>query len=263
MNTCFPASIAAARWRARNAGGVASSTRSALPSSTLRYASNPTKHWESVILILGLRLGSSVAMVARLSRHFVRWSGKRSPSATSSMFSLDVRQSFTAPVPRPPHPISAMRIGFGAPLRIDGAWGSAIAAVAAAVVSTNSRRVTSRGCVGVMTVSRRKEYDAKADERSVGEPPAALGELRIGLVPRGRLSGSRMWAHAGRRVDPRAPAHHRRAVGHRDPFGAVAEQVVDAERVGVLRGDSVRLVRRVPAYQASASRRSADSDVSP
>src|SRR2546428_160018 len=112
----------------------------------------------------------------------------------------------------------------------------------AAVVSTNSRRVTSRGCVGVMTGSWRKEYDAETDERSVGEPPAALGELRIGLVPRGRLSGSRMLAHASRRVDPRAPAYHRRAVRYRDPFGDVAEQVVDAERVGVLRGDRVRLV---------------------
>src|SRR5437588_45474 len=200
MNTCFPASIAAARWRARNAGGVASSTRSALPSSTLRNASNPTQHWESLTLILGLSVGSSVAMVARLSRHFARWSGKRSPSATSSMFSLDVRQSFTAPVPRPPQPRRAMRIVFGARRPMDGAWGSAMAAVAAAVVSTNSRRVTSLGCLGVMTGSWRKEYNAEADERSVGEPPAALGKLRIGLVPGGRLRGSGTGSHPRRRV---------------------------------------------------------------
>src|SRR5207237_1044458 len=225
-----------------------SSTRSALPSSTLRYASNPTKHWESFTLILGLSVGSSVAMVVRLSRHFARWSGKRSPSATSSMFSLDVRQSFTAPVPRPPQPISAMRIVCGAPRAIDGAWarGSAMAAVAAAVVSTNSRRVTSRGCLRVMTGSWRKEYNAEADERSVGEPPAALGKLRIGLVPRGRLRGSGARAHARRRVGPRSPAHQRGAARNGDPFGHVAEQIVDAERVRLFRGDGVRFMYGVP-----------------
>src|SRR5205085_7324030 len=211
----------AARWRARKAGGVASRTRSALPSSTLRNASNPAQHWESLTLILGLSVGSSVAMVARLSRHFARWSGKRSPSATSSTFSLDVRQSFTAPVPRPPQPIRAMRIGFGTLRRMDGAPGRAMAAVAAAVVSTNSRRVTSRGCLGVMTGSWRKEYDTEADERRVGEPPAALGKLRIGLVPRGRLRSSGARAHAHRRVGPRSPAHHGGAVRHGDPFGHV------------------------------------------
>src|ERR1051326_5914219 len=70
------------------------------------------------------------------------------------MFTLAGSRSSAAAVPRPPHPISAMRIGLGAPLRIDGAWGRGMAAVAAAVVSTNSRRVTSRGCVGVMTASQ-------------------------------------------------------------------------------------------------------------
>src|SRR5205823_6543060 len=246
MNTCFPASIAAARSRARNAGGVASSTRSALLSSTLRYASTPVKHWESFTLILGVTVGSWVAMVARLSRHFVRWSGKRSPSATSSTFSLEVRQSFAAPVPRPPQPIRAMRSVFGARRAIDGAWGRARAAVAAAVVSTNARRVTSRGCVGVMTVSWREEYDAESDERCVGEPPAALGKLRIGFVPGGRLRGSGTGSHPRHRVGPRSAAYHGRAVGNGDPFGDIAEQVVDAERVGLFRGDGVRLVRGVP-----------------
>src|SRR5207248_8724335 len=247
MNTCFPASIAAARWRARNAGGVASSTRSALVSSTLRYASKPVKHWESFTLILGLSVGSSVAMVARFSRNLVRWSGNRSPRATSSTFSLDVRQSFAAPVPRPPQPIRAMRSVFGAPRAIDGAWGgSARAAVAAAVVSTNARRVTSRGCLGVMTVSWREEYDAKADERCVGEPPAALGKLRISFVPGGRLRSSGTGSHARHGVGPRSPAYHGGAIGKGDPFGDIAEQVVEAERVGPLRGDGVRLVCGVP-----------------
>src|SRR5207237_9528126 len=111
------------------------------------------------------------------------------------MFSLDVRQSFTAPVPRPPQPMRAMRIVFGAPRPMDGAWGSAMAAVAAAVVSTKARRVTSRGCLGVMTVSWREEYDAESDERCGGEPPAALGKLRIGLVPGVRLRGSGPGSH--------------------------------------------------------------------
>src|SRR2546421_4011326 len=247
-NPCSPASIAAARWRARNAGGVASSTRSALPSSTLRYASNPTKQWESLTLILGFSVGSSVTMVARLSRHFARWSGKRSPRATSSMLSLDVRQSFTAPVPRPPQPIRAMRIFFGAP-PIDagaGGRGSAMAAVATAAVSTNARRVTSRGCLGVMTDSWREEYETEADERSIGEPPAALGKLGIGLVPRGRLRGSGTRAHPRRRLGPRSTTHHGGAVRNGDPFGDIAEQIVRAERIGLFRGDGVRLVCGVP-----------------
>src|SRR5207248_924275 len=249
MNTCFPASIAAARWRARNAGGVASSTRSALLSSTLRYASKPVKHCESFTLILGLSVGSSVAMVARFSRHLVRWSGNRSPSATSSTFSLEVRQSFAAPVPRPPQPIKAMRSVCVARRAIDGAWGergSARAAVAAAVVSTNARRVTSRGCLGVMTVSWREEYDAKSDEWCVGEPPTALGKLRISFVPGGRLRSSGTGSHARHGVGPRSPAYHGGAIGNGDPFGDIAEQVVEAERVGPLRGDGVRLVCGVP-----------------
>src|SRR5438477_4191062 len=212
MNTCFPASIAAARWRTLNAGGVASSTRSALVSSTLRYASKPVKHWESFTLILGLSVGSSVAMVARFSRHLVRWSGNRSPRATSSTFSLEVRQSFAAPVPRPPQPIRAMRSVFGARRAIDAACGRARAADADAVVSTNARRVTSRGCLGVMTVSWREEYDAKSDEWCVGEPPAALGKLRIGFVPGGRLRSSGTGSHPRHRVGPRSAADHRRAV---------------------------------------------------
>src|SRR5439155_13399485 len=82
---------------------------------------------------------------------------------TSSTFSLEVRQSLAAPVPRPPQPIRAMRSVFGARRAIDGAWGgSARAAVAAAVVSTNSRRVTSRECVGVMMGSLGDRYDAAA-----------------------------------------------------------------------------------------------------
>src|SRR2546430_6657900 len=139
-----------------------------------------------------------------------------------------------------------MRIVFGARRATDGAGGRATAAVAAAVVSTNARRVTSRGCLGVMTVSRREEYDAKADERCVGEPPAALGKLRIGFVPGGRLRGSGTGSHPRRPVRPRSTAYHGRAVRNGDPFGDIAEQVVAAERVGPLRGDGVRLVGGVP-----------------
>src|SRR5256885_7431996 len=119
-----------------------------------------------------------------------------------------------------------MRIFFGAP-PIDagaGGRGSAMAAVATAAVSTNARRVTSRGCLGVMTDSWREEYETEADERSIGEPPAALGKLGIGLVPRGRLRRSGTPAHPRRRPRPRSSAHPRGARRDGDPFRDISQQ---------------------------------------
>src|SRR5947208_12642256 len=45
--------------------------------------------------------------------------------------------------------------------------------------------------------------DAEADEWRIREPPAALRELRVGLVPSGRLPGPGGRGHVVRRIVPR------------------------------------------------------------
>src|SRR6266480_511569 len=218
------------------------------PSPTLSR-SKPEKALASSSLIFALSppLVSSVAMRARFARHSVTRSGNRSPMATSSTRSDDVRQSFAAPVPRPPQPtrpirsVSARRISAGAP-------GNVRAAAAAALVWTNSRRVTSRGCwdfrlMAPTPLGSGFADEAEADERCIGEPPAALRELRIGLVPVGRLPGSGGGADAVRRIVPRPAAHDGPPTRVRaaDPLGHVAQHVVQAQRIGGLGGGGMGL----------------------
>ena len=68
--------------------------------------------------------------------------------ATSSTRSDEVRQSFAAPVPRPPQPTRPIRkVSARPPPTNAGAPGSVRAAAAAALAWTNSRRVTSHDCL--------------------------------------------------------------------------------------------------------------------
>src|SRR5207253_10774178 len=164
-------------------------------------------------LVLGPALVASVAMRARFARHSVTRSGNRSPTATSSTRADEVRQSFAAPVPRPPQPTRPIRkVSAGPPPTSAGAPGSVRAAAAAALAWTNSRRVTSHDCLdfrlmGLAPLGSGFADDAEADEWRIREPPAALRELRVGLVPGRRLPGPGGRGHVVRRIVPRPAAH--------------------------------------------------------
>ncbi len=114
INTCLPASIAAFRCPGRKCGGSVSITMSTSShATTFLCASQPTKHLSCVTftLLLTLVLLLEFSEGGRLSvfRHLSRRSLKRSPIATSSTFSEDLRHFVASCVPRPPHPIRPMR----------------------------------------------------------------------------------------------------------------------------------------------------------
>src|SRR5690242_5591075 len=64
--------------------------------------------------------------------------------------------------------------------------------------------------------------EAEADELAVGEPPAALGELRVRLLPGRRLPPAGFGRDLGRRVPERPPAQHRLPLHVRRPLAGVA-----------------------------------------
>src|SRR5438094_7826837 len=170
-------------------------------------------------------------MRARFARPAVPRSGNGSPRATGSPPPGEVRQSFAAPVPRPPQPTGPIRKGSaGPPPTSAGAPGSVRAAAAAALAWTNSRRVTSHDCLdfrlmGLAPLGSGFADDAEADEWRIREPPAALRELRVGLVPGRRLPGPGGRGHVVRRIVPRpgAPAGPPARVRAGDPLGPVAQ----------------------------------------
>ena len=166
-----------------------------------------------------------------------------SPMATRRTFLQEVRQSATAPVPRPPQPIRA--IFNSSPPAIWAACAmfsppaKAMPAAAAVVPFKNSRREGfTVSLMGVLVswirlfaglrflvievfvffefgnvVARRffgardaqRTQDPKADEVGVGEIPDALGDLRIGRLPLGarRPAGGAPQPAAPRRSRPR------------------------------------------------------------
>src|SRR5947208_17016486 len=85
--------------------------------------------------------------------------------------------------------------------------------------------------------------DAEADEWRIREPPAALRELRVGLVPGRRLPGPGGRGHVVRRTVPRPAAHDGPPARVRagDPLGHVAQHVVEAPCIRGLRGGGMAL----------------------
>src|SRR5438105_2725260 len=112
----------------------------------------------------------------------------------------------------------------------------------------NAGRVTSDDCLdfrlmGLAPLGSGFADDAEAAEWRIREPPAALRELRVGLVPSGRLPGPGGRGHVVRRIVPRPAAHDGPPARVRagDPLGHVAQHVVEAHRIGGLRGGGMGL----------------------
>src|SRR5918995_4096611 len=213
---------------------------------TFWYASNPVKQRSSVTLYFAARAGSLLTLFASCSRHRASRSAARSPRATISTPSAARMQSFAAPVPRPPHPMTPTRI------TSDPATctppGHAIAAAAAAVVWTNVRRDTGTISLSLILASGSRFHDeTKSYEWPIGEPPSALRKLRVPLSPRIVLNGPRVRSDVLDRIAKRSTARDERAIHHRDPFSRVAEQVEQSECIGASRGDRVRSRRGVAA----------------
>src|SRR5205807_8890787 len=85
-------------------------------------------------------------------------------------------------------------------------------------------------------------YNPEADDRSIGQPPLALGVLRIGGVPGGRRELAGGTGDVCGPVVVRAAADHRLPVCPKAPFRHIAEHVVQAPGVRFPGGNRMRFV---------------------
>ena len=136
VNTCLPASIAAARCSGRKNGGAARITRSTGAASTFLKASKPLKHSSGVAVT---RPGS---FLLRSAKAPCTWSGNRSPIAAITTSGEAFAQSTAAPVPRPPQPIRPTRIFSDVPAANTPEGANAAAIEASDAVLMSSRRVS-------------------------------------------------------------------------------------------------------------------------
>src|SRR5580704_985727 len=107
MKMFLPAWTAASKWYGRKPGGVTRIIKSTSLLITFWYASKPLKRCASSTATRpGFELKADVTPLSPDSRR----SSKMSPIATSFVAGLAVRQSPTAPQPRPPAPTKPTRI---------------------------------------------------------------------------------------------------------------------------------------------------------
>src|SRR5687767_9902082 len=107
----------------------------------------------------------------------------------------------------------------------------------------NSRRV--KGLIGVSDIVLTSRFwlahEAEADEWTIRKPPDAAWELWIAFRPECLLLGARVQANRFRWIPEGAAARNVLAAVRDHPLRRVAEEVVQAERVRLLRSDRVCL----------------------
>jgi hypothetical protein len=279
VKMCLPAATAAARCAGRKPGGVARITRSIPAARTCSYASKPVKQRSGVTLYAAANAGSAAATLPSCARHSSSRSGITSPSATISMpcepRTAVARGPRAAPAaPDDPDPDHVRAGNVRAP-------DIASTAVAAAVVCTNSRRVTPRFALVMASPLPHLSASEPGTRCTIGaslvcaDSVPAASVLDTILNPTNGASGShhRLFGSCGSRSfhdsswTTRAPGptarrdretirrarRGRRVAGH--PFGHVAEQVVQPQGIGAFCPAGCDLPPALPACQASASRR--------
>src|SRR3982751_1779800 len=189
---------------------------------TFLYASKPVNARSS---------GTSIAAANfsfRRARLAARRSGNRWAIATTLTPCDEVGASSIAPDPRPPQPITPMRMAsLSATCPANALVSGRIAVPTAAVVTVfrKSRRVGFMVCscdnpglsarggdprvqsLQVLLLFDRAD-DAKADERRIGVPPDALRALRIAAVPLFARRAARGAPQPRRGIVPRPAADH-------------------------------------------------------